>query len=319
MCVCVCACMQGYPVCIVSHVQACRRLDLGYEPTPEYMWSNGSLEPKRNVWLKTIVIPSKNICMVAERFSELPFTCKFFVLQHSSFAQTMDDLVPIGMATYEPEMVGKILLLFKLVATGAVTFTHALFLKWRQYKHQLQAETQQQQQTQQFDDNMAVLAIQGTPGNTTSGSPDAATPLGYDFDVLDGTGCRAAAVPTTIGGVASAEAAKPITTTTGRDRQCSSTEATLGNGHARPSDEQRDTTIEATIGTTTSDHRCTRQTTAASRQRESAEGPYVGTMHTIQRQLATRPTTHRPFTSTRPPTANYYGTYNSNLRNGGQC
>ena len=171
--------------------------------------------------------------MVAERFSEPPSTCRFFCLQPPPRAHNMDalgaeqfvptgvahDFVPTGMASYEPETVGQSVLMFKMLATGAVTLTQCLFLKWRQYKHQSQMEKererqqQQQQQQQQLlalGDQQQLLAlgdqqqpqqqllalgnqrfeatvplpIQGTPGDS-NGTPDATTPLGYNYSLLD--------------------------------------------------------------------------------------------------------------------------------------
>lgn len=113
--------------------------------------------------------------------------------------------VATGMATFDPvaqgESVGPNVLLAKLLATGAVTITQALFMPWRSYKHymkkqqkyapqQLEQQQQEQQQlTQQplaIEDATMLLAIQPyTPGGTSAESPDATTQLGYNYDMLD--------------------------------------------------------------------------------------------------------------------------------------
>ena len=116
--------------------------------------------------------------------------------------------LPTGMADYELETVGPSRLMFKMLATGAVTFTQCLFQKWRQYKHQSQVEKererQQQQQQQQliqrFEATMA-LVIQGTPGNIT-GTPDATTSLGYNYSLLDEQDVAEQQFPSIIGRVA---------------------------------------------------------------------------------------------------------------------
>ena len=59
--------VQGYPICIDSNFQTCRRVDLGTEPTPRHMWSYVANEPKHNVWLKIVFTGEQSLRMVAER------------------------------------------------------------------------------------------------------------------------------------------------------------------------------------------------------------------------------------------------------------
>ena len=94
--------------------------------------------------------------------------------------------LPIGNAEYEGELIGPNILLFKLMATGAVTLTQGLFMKWRQYKHQAQREQERQRQQQQYEANTSVLAIQQhTPVGISDCTLDATAPLGYNFALLD--------------------------------------------------------------------------------------------------------------------------------------
>ena len=89
--------------------------------------------------------------------------------------------VPLFRFTYTPAP-GNVLI-YKLIAIGAVVATDYLFYKWDQFRlhrqQQRQQEQQQQQQQQQGSTAMALVAI------TTMAiynQPEADSPLGFDFE-----------------------------------------------------------------------------------------------------------------------------------------
>ena len=104
-------------------------------------------------------------------------------MEGGPFTQTLMQEVARGNIDPETGMalepVGNKLLFMQMAAVGVSVFSQFIFVKWNQYKQKAKQENQQQAQQQQFDDNMATLAIQGTP------SPADTPQQQYDWEALD--------------------------------------------------------------------------------------------------------------------------------------